>query len=98
MATYMMLWEVDTSRTPEDPKAKKALHLGFQELIAKQLREGIIKEWGAFAGEWCGYVIFEGSPVELHTLVSMWVPFAKFKTRELITIDEVIKSFKALPE
>jgi muconolactone delta-isomerase len=97
MAKYMAFWEVDTSRIPEDPKAKKNLELGFQELIAKQLKGGIIKDWGAFAGEWCGYVIFEGSAVELHTLVSMWVPFAKFKTREVITINEVIKSFKALP-
>jgi muconolactone delta-isomerase len=98
MAKYMMLWEVDTSRTPEDPKAKKNQQLGFQELVTKQLKEGILKEWGLFAGEWCGYVIFEGSAVELQTAVSMWVPFVKFKTREVMTIDEVIKATKALPE
>ncbi len=98
MAKYMILWEVDTSRTPEDPKAKKSQQLVFQELVVKQLKEGGIKEWGLFAGEWCGYVIFEGSAVELQTQASMWVPFVKFKTRELMTIDDVIKSTKALPE
>jgi hypothetical protein len=97
MARYMMLWEVDTSKTPEDPKAKKAQSLDFQELVRKQLKDGIMKEWGLFAGELCGYVIFEGSAVELHTLVAMWAPFVKFKTRELMTIDEVIKASKALP-
>jgi len=98
MAKYMVLWEVDTSKTPEDPKAKKAQHLGFQELVAKQLREGAIKEWGCFAGEGCGYVIYEGSAVNLQTFNFMWVPFVKFTTREVLTIDEVIKATKALPE
>ncbi len=98
MARYMALWEVDTSRIPEDPKAKKAQQLGFQELVAKHLKEGVIKEWGAFAGEMCGYAIIEGSSVELATRTFMWVPFVKFKVRELMTIDEVIKATKALPE
>lgn len=61
----MVLWEVDTSRTPEDPKTKKAQLLGFQELVMKQLKEGGIKEWGAFAGELCGYFITEGNEVDL---------------------------------
>jgi len=98
MAKYLVLWEADTSRTPEDPKAKKAQLLGFQELIAKQLQEGAIKEFGQFVGETCGYAIDECSVVELHTLNSMWVPFAKFTVREILTIDEIIKATKALPE
>ena len=98
MARYMALWEVDASKTPEDAKAKKAQWLGFQELVRKQLKEGIMKEWGLFAGEMSGYFIFEGSAVELHTLTTTYVPFVKFTTRELMTIDEVIKATKALPE
>ena len=97
MARYMVLWEVDTSRTPEDPKAKKAQHLGFQEVVVKHLKEGRIKEYGAFAGETCGYVIIEGSAVDLATRTFMWVPFVKFKVRELLTIDEVIQATKASP-
>ena len=98
MAQYMLLWEADTSRTPEDPKAKKAQVLGFGEAIVKQLKEGTIKEWGAFAGEVEGYVIFEGSAVKLHTLTATWAPFVKFTVKEVLTIDEVNKAFKALPE
>jgi hypothetical protein len=98
MARYMVLWEVDTSRTPEDPKVKKAQLLGFVELVMKQLKKGVIKEWGEFAGEAFGYAIFEGSAVDLHTFHTMWSPFVKFKVRELMTIDEVNKAYKALPE
>ena len=98
MAKYLVLWEADTRRTPEDPKAKKTQVLGFGEAIVKQLKDGTIKEWGAFAGEVEGYVIFEGSAVKLNTFTGMWVPFIKFKVREVLTIDEVNKAFKALPE
>ena len=98
MAKYMVLFEVDTSKTPEDPKAKKAQWLSFEEPVAKLLKEGVIKEWCSFAGELRGYMLFEGSIIDLHTLLAAWVPFVKFKTRELMTIDEVIKATKALPE
>jgi hypothetical protein len=97
MARYMVLWEVDPSRTPEDPKAKKAQLLGFGEAVVKQLKEGVVKDWGLFAGEMSGYTIFEGSTVDLHTFNTMWVPFVKFKAREVLTIDEVNKATKALP-
>ena len=98
MAKYLVLWEVDTSKTPEDPKAKKAQWLGFQELMVKQLKEGAVKEWGEFAGELNGYVIFEGSAVDLHIQNISWVPFVKLTTKEVLTIDKVNKATKALPE
>jgi hypothetical protein len=98
MAKYMVLWEVDTSRTPADPKAKKAQLLSFGEAVKKQLKEGVVKEWGLFAGEMSGYTIFEGSTVNLHMFTNMWAPFAKFKARQVMTIDEVNKATKALPE
>ncbi len=98
MAKYMALWEIETSRTPEDPKAKRAQWLKFDEIVAKQLKEGLITDWGLFPGEGAGYVIFEGSGVNLHTFLSMWSPYVRFKTRETLSIDQVIKATKALPE
>jgi hypothetical protein len=98
MARYLVLWEVDASRTPEDPKAKKAQFQGFGEAVVKQIKEGVSKDWGLFAGEMSGFTIFEGSAVDLHTFNTQWVPFVKFTTKEIMTIDEVNKSTKALPE
>jgi hypothetical protein len=98
MARYMMLWEVDESKTPEDPKAKKAQWLEFQEIVMKQLKEGKTKVWAAFAGEMRGYTIFEGSAVDLHTIAAKWVPFVRFKVKELLTIEEVNNATKALPD
>jgi hypothetical protein len=98
MARYMILWEMDTSRMPEDTKAKKAQWLGFQDIVKKNVKEGVFKEWGQLAGGICGYCIFEGSAVELHTLTEQWIPYVKFKVGELLTIDEINEATKALPE
>jgi len=98
MAKYLVFAEVDTSRTPEDPKAKKAQWLGFQEQTKKMLKEGAIKEWGFIAGEMRAFTIFEGSAVDLQTLTSRWVPFIKFKVSEFLTIDQLNKATKALPD
>jgi hypothetical protein len=94
----MALFEVDASRTPDDAKARKAQWLGAQELVAKKLKEGVLKEWGGFAGEMSGYIIVEGSAVDLHAITALWVPMVKFTTKEILTIDEVNKVTKALPD
>jgi hypothetical protein len=44
------------------------------------------------------FAIYEGSAVDLQTFTSMWVPFVKFKVSEFLTIDELNKATKALPE
>ena len=98
MAKYMVLWEIDTSRTPEDPKAKKAQLRGFGDVVVKQMKEGKIKEWGVFAGEMCGFTIFEGSVTDLHIFNTLWVPFVNPKVRQIMTIDEVNRAADALPE
>jgi len=98
MAKYMALFDVDTSRLSDDPKMRKAQLLGAEELVAQKLKEGVLKEWGSFAGELRGYMIFEGSAVDLHAITALWVPVVKFTTREVLTIDEINKVTKALPE
>jgi len=98
MAKYLVLWEVDTSRTPEDSKAKKTQWLMLHDITKKFLKEGAVKEWGLFVGSVAGYLIFEGSAVEVQTFVGMWLPFSKCTVRECMTFDESLRSASALPE
>ena len=98
MAKYLVLYEGDTSKTPEDSKAKKAQWLAALGLVKTKLKEGVIKEWGAFAGEFAGYMIVEGTAVDLHSLTSLWIPLVKFTAHEVLTVDEITKAIKALPE
>jgi hypothetical protein len=98
MAKYLVLWELDTSKIPEDAKARKAQWLAGQQLVMMKLKEGIIKEWGEFAGELSGYMTMEGSAMDLAALTVNWVPMVKFTAKEVMTIDEINKVTKALPE
>jgi hypothetical protein len=98
MAKYMVLWEVDTGRTPEDPKAKKAQLRGFGDVVVKQMKEGHIKDWGIFGGEMRGFTIFEGSISDLHIFNTSWLPFVKFTVSQIMTIDEVNRTAEALPD
>ncbi len=98
MARYMVLWEVDASRISDDAKARKAQFLAGQELVMQKIKEGVIKEWGAFAGELSGYSIMEGSAKDLHALNALWLPLVKFTTKEALTIEVVNKLTKAMPE
>jgi hypothetical protein len=36
--------------------------------------------------------------VDLHTITAKWIPFVKFEASESLTIEEVMKATKALPE
>ena len=98
MAKYMVLWKIDSSRTPEDPKAKKAQLRGFGDGVVKQMKEGRIKEWGIFAGETRGFTIFEGNISDLHIHNTVWVPFVELEVHQIMTIDEVNRAAEALPE
>ena len=98
MAKYLVLWEVDVSRTPEDPKAKKEQWLGMLAQMKKHLKEGIVKDYGEYSETTRGYLIFEGSVVELNTYLAAWIPFVKFKVHDTLTVDELIKATKALPD
>ena len=92
MARYLLLWEVDSALTPEDFEERKARHLGFQRVVSQQLKDGQIAEWGAFVGEMNGYCIVDGSAEDVHKLVGRWVPAVSFETREVLSIERVIKA------
>jgi hypothetical protein len=94
MARYMVLWEVDTTE-PRGSEEKKSPTIRLPRLVRSSSRRRC-QEW-VFSPGMVRLCNFEGSAVELRTLVSMWVPFADSRP-EVMMIDEVIKATKALPE
>lgn len=92
MARYLLLWEVDSGLMPEDFEERKARHQGFQQAVKQQLADGQIAEWGAFVGEMNGYCIIDGSAADVHKLVARWVPAVSFETRQVLSIEQVIKA------
>ncbi|MCC6368303.1 MAG: hypothetical protein IT165_32665 [Bryobacterales bacterium] len=96
MAQYLLLWEHDNTRIPEDLEKRKAQHQGFQDIVRQQMKTGEISQWGGYAGETKGFCIVEGSAEDVHKLTGRWVPWVSFQTREVLSIEQVIKATAAM--
>ena len=96
MSNYLLLWEVDPTKTPEDPKERQQQWLTFENTVLEQLKNTGLNGWGQFVGEINGYALFEGTEVELMTFTALWVPFVKFSVRSIISIKQAIEATKAI--
>ena len=96
MAKYLMLWEMDNARVPVDAKERGG---GFQLLTAmvkQDIQKGIMKDFGAFVGEMSGYVVAEGTEVEIGNMMQQYVPFCMYKTHAVASVSQVDEIVKAL--
>ena len=96
MAKYLLLWEVDTTHTPTGKEERKKMHLGMQSIVTQQVKAGQITQWGAFVGEAKGYCIIDGAAEDVHTLTGGWIPFVRFQTNEVLSIEQVMKATEAI--
>ncbi|MGV7223576.1 MAG: DUF3303 domain-containing protein [Nitrospinales bacterium] len=96
MGKYILHWEVDTAKTPEDTKERQEQWSLFQQTVAQQMESNEIKEWGEYVGEVNGYSIMEGSEVDIQKLVALWVPFVKFNVKPVMTIEQAMEATKAM--
>ena len=96
MAKYLLLWEMDNTRTPEDLEERKTQYRSFQDIVRRQMKDGEISDWGACVGEMKGFCIIEGSAEDVHKLVLRWIPWVSFQTKELLAIEQVVKATEAM--
>lgn len=95
MARYLLRWELDNTRIPEDLAARKAQHRGFQDIVRQQMKGGEISDWGAYVGERNGFCLIEGSAEDVHKLTSRWIPWVLFEVREVLSLEQVVKVTEA---
>jgi hypothetical protein len=96
MGKYLVLWEMDQSRIPVDPKERGAAWMAFLGLVKQDLETGTVTEWGAFVGETKGYAIHEGTEVEVAVTMQQYVPFACYEVHPISTLDQVKQVTEAL--
>jgi hypothetical protein len=96
MARYMLLWEYDVTRCPLDTKEKVNQWLALADLVKKQLKSGEMKEWAHYAGETTGYLIVEGNEMDVLKMTDSFVPYVKFTSKVLLTIEQCEKVWKSL--
>ncbi|MFA7705906.1 MAG: hypothetical protein WCX91_02200 [Candidatus Omnitrophota bacterium] len=96
MGKYLLLWEIDRTKIPMDPKERS---IGFNmllDIVKQDIKKGITKDWGAFPGEFYGYSIVEGTEVEIMKLVQQYTPFVFFKVHPVASITHTEEMLKAL--
>ncbi len=96
MGKYLVLWEIDRTKVPVNPKERGAGWNFLMEMVKQDIKKGMTKDWGAFVGEINGYVIAEGSETEIGIMLQQYVPFCHFKVHPIASVSQVDEVIKAL--
>ena len=95
MAKYLILWELDWTKIPVNPKERGELWGPMIEMVRQGISDGITKDWGAFLGEMRGYSVAEGTEAEILNLLQPYAPFVKFTSHPIASLsqmEEIIKN------
>lgn len=96
MGKYLLLWEAGNSRIPIDPKERGGGWTALVDLVKQDLEKGPGKDWGVFVGESNGYMVAEGTDVEVANMIQQYVPFFTFKVYPIGSLSYVDEMLKAL--
>ena len=96
MAKYLMLWSLDKSLIPADPKERGGGFALLMEMVKQDMENGISKDWGVFPSEGAGYCILEGTNVEIMKTTEQYVPYVDFETHPVATVEEAGELIKHL--
>jgi len=89
MGKYLVMWEINISLSPVDPKERADGWNLLMDMVSQDIDKGIVKDWAAFPGEVEGYFIAECSEVELGVMTQQYFPYCFFKVRPAATLDQV---------
>jgi hypothetical protein len=96
MGRYLILWEVDQTKIPIDPKDRGAGWGMLMAMIRKDFEKGIAKDWGTFVGQSKGYAVQEGTELDVMKTLQQYVPFCIFTVYPVATESQVNEMIKAL--
>jgi hypothetical protein len=97
MGKYLVLWEVDQSKIPVDPKERKDAWRLLMAVVRQDIEKGIVKDWGGFVGETKGYSINVGTELEVMNTLQQFIPYCTFTVHPIATEEQVNEMVKALP-
>ena len=96
MGRYLVHWEVDQTKIPIDPKERGEGWGMLMAMVRQDHEKGLMINWGAFVGETKGYVVMEGTEVEIMNALQQYVPFCIFKVQPVSSESQVNEMIKAL--
>ena len=96
MGRYLVLWEIDQTKMPIDPKERGAGWGALMAMVRQDLEKGFVKEWGTFVGETKGFDVIEGTEVEVMNVMQQYVPYVIFKVHPVASESQVNEMIAAL--
>ena len=96
MGKYLVLWEVDQSRVPVDAKERGGAWSLLTAMVKQDIKGGKVKEWGTFVGEINGYAVYEGTEVEVGSMLVQYSPYVSFKVHPAASVNQVAEIIKSL--
>ena len=96
MGKYLLLWEIDQTKIPIDPKERGDGWGLLMAMIRQDIEKGITKDFGSFVGENNGYAIMEGTELEVMNTIAQYVPYCIFKVHPVASESQVNEMIKAL--
>jgi len=98
MGKVLLLWELDRTRMPVDPKERITAWIMLLNMTKDDLKSGGLKEWGMFTAETAGYAVREGTDEEIAIGTGKYEPYVKFKAYSILSVTQTEEVVKALSQ
>ena len=96
MAKHLLIWNLDASRVPVDPKERGAGWEMLMAMVKQDMEKGIVKDWGAFPGEGNGYTVVDGTNLEIMKMIQQYSPYVQFEIHPVASVSEVDELIKGM--
>lgn len=98
MSQYLLFWEMEESKLPQETEARGAVVSGLLDQVKADQQKGKIKEWGAFLGGGKGFCLVEGEDTDIAALMHRYRPYVCFESQPYLSLSRVEDMLKGLAE
>jgi len=94
LAKFVTLWELDRTRIPDDPEEQFRYWNILVNMIKEDIKNGRTIDFGMFTGGFEGYVIREGTELEIQMEISKYSTISNHKTYSILSISHLEEMLK----
>ncbi len=99
MAKFRIDWKKNPSLMPDDPVKMAKMSLSLLEMVKADLKSGKFADWGVYCNGFSGYLIIEGSEVDIMPTLLKYMPHVLFDVKPVINVDQAVEAInKAVTE
>jgi hypothetical protein len=98
MAKYLMLWNLNRTLIPVSPKERGKAYSALTSFVLQDMESKIIKDWGCYVGEGNGYLVAEGTEVDISKMIQRYSPYCIFSTHPIASVQQMNEVLKSIAE